>query len=387
MYLPVFFGFGEGAKASMERHYKHVTDAAQCLDIKPMAMEERDPRPKWCTSVNAKLWEGTGSTPAERNAKFLEVMSYLRGLNFPEEGTSIVATIINPDDPLFMKIFIKASTEWHEQAKLRGSVRTPYGDLRLFPRHKNENKAKLDGVAGLSEQLHQVDGVGQPPPLTPSAVNAMEVSTPESQKTGTTEYETAKSTTSSMSQGMRGHEPGAKRLDKEDLKLTSAEMIAKLNVLAMKKGPPPPPPQKLAVQQQPPQQQPQQATPAAVGMLPPIPKKEKGRPRQASFKPAQPNRQHKAKKDKKSQSGESEGDRALRLQKEAWEKKQRRAAAAKAAKAGAATAATSDCESTSSWSSVMTTRSSTSKRVHSPGETTATSVKKKNERPSPAAPK
>ena len=215
----------------------------------------------------------------------------------------------------------------------------------------------------------------------------MEVSTPESQKTGTTEYETAKSTTSSMSQGMRGHEPGAKRLDKEDLKLTSAEMIAKLNVLAVKKGPPPPPPQKLAVQQQPPQQQPQQATPAAVGMLPPIPKKEKVRPRQASFKPAQPNRQHKAKKDKKSQSGESEGDRALRLQKEAWEKKQRRAAAAKAAKAGAATAATSDCESTSSWSSVMTTRSLTSKRVHSPGETTATAVKKKNERPSPAAPK
>ena len=193
----------------------------------------------------------------------------------------------------------------------------------------------------------------------------MEVSTPESQKTGTTEYETAKSTTSSMSQGMRGHEPGAKRLDKEDLKLTSAEMIAKLNVLAVKKGQPPPP-QKRVVQ-------PHHATPAVVRMLPPIPKvNERVRPSQASFTPAPPNRQNKAKKDKKSRSGELEGDRALRLQKEAWEKQQRKEskAAAKAAKAAAATAA-SDCESTSSWSSAVTTRSSSSKRAHSPGETTA----------------
>lgn len=108
---PVYFGFAEGAEVSRDRHHKFVADSVQSLGIKPRAMEEPDPRPKWSTSVNAAAWEGTGSTPAERNAKFLEIMSYVQGVHLPMEGTSIVATYPNPDDPLFMRVVIKVSPE------------------------------------------------------------------------------------------------------------------------------------------------------------------------------------------------------------------------------------------------------------------------------------
>ena len=102
-----------------------MNEAAQSLGIKPKVLEERDPRAKWSTSVNAALWNGTGSTPAERNAKFLRILAHLRGHSYPAEGTSIVATYPNPDDPFFMRIVIKASPAWDAQAKLKGVVGKP----------------------------------------------------------------------------------------------------------------------------------------------------------------------------------------------------------------------------------------------------------------------
>ena len=93
----------------MERHQKMVLEAATSLGIKPKTMEERDPRPKWTTSVNEAWWLGSGSTPAERNTKFLTILSRLRGHCYPMEGTSIVAAFPNPDSPLFTRIIIKVS--------------------------------------------------------------------------------------------------------------------------------------------------------------------------------------------------------------------------------------------------------------------------------------
>ena len=86
---------------------KLVHESAKSLGIKPKVLEESDPRAKWSTSVNAAIWMGTGSTPAERNAKFLRILSLLRRHSYPAEGTSIVATYPNPDDPLFTRIIIK----------------------------------------------------------------------------------------------------------------------------------------------------------------------------------------------------------------------------------------------------------------------------------------
>ena len=105
---PVFFGFGEGAEASMERHRTIVLEAVASLGIKPKTMEERDPRPKWSTSVNEAIWLGSGTTPAERNSKFLTILSATQG-RYPHEGTSIVAAFPNPDNPLFTRIIIKVS--------------------------------------------------------------------------------------------------------------------------------------------------------------------------------------------------------------------------------------------------------------------------------------
>ena len=105
---PVFFGFGEGAEASKERHLTIVLEAAASLGIKPKTMEERDPRPKWSTSVNEAIWLGSGTTPAERNSKFLTILSATQG-HYPHEGTSIVAAFPNPDAPMFTRIIIKVS--------------------------------------------------------------------------------------------------------------------------------------------------------------------------------------------------------------------------------------------------------------------------------------
>ena len=108
-YLPVFFGFAEGADASKERHEKLVREAVDALGIKPVTLEEKDPRAKWSTSVNAALWEGCGSTSAERNEKFLGIMAGLKGHTYPHEGTSVVAAFPNPDNPLFTRLIIKVS--------------------------------------------------------------------------------------------------------------------------------------------------------------------------------------------------------------------------------------------------------------------------------------
>ena len=88
---------------------KLVREAVDVLGIKPVTLEEKDPRAKWSTSVNAALWEGSGSTPAERNERFLGIMAGLKGHTYPHEGTSVVAAFPNPDNPLFTRLIIKVS--------------------------------------------------------------------------------------------------------------------------------------------------------------------------------------------------------------------------------------------------------------------------------------
>ena len=310
---------------------------------------------------------------------------------------------------------LQASPAWDAAARLRGAVRTPYGDLRLFARKKAEKAADLGGVAGMSEHLNEQGGLGKPNPPT---------NTPESQKTAS-EYATAKST-QSTSPGSRGYEPSAKGFTQEERRSSATDLLARMDPAGPSKGqkgaPPPPPPPSQPTGQRPGQhfnmgknllddlampgqgkKQKQQPPQAAMNKAPPMPapplgefaphlpapplgefkipkvRKEKSNslPKTAGYTPKPPNKQLKGKKDKaKAKStksdGETYGERALRLQKEAWEKQQKAAAA-------------SDTESTSSRSSARTTRSTSSKREHSPGGPSM--VKKKDDKPSPAAAK
>ena len=123
--------------------------------------------------------------------------------------------------------YFQASPTWHEQAKLRGAIRTPYGDLRLFPRHKNENKTKLDGVDGVTEQLNQAGGVGHPHPPAQPKMPAGPSHTPRrsSQGSGPSDYETTKSSMST-----EGH--------KKARKLSSSQLVEQMLATGLGKVPP-----------------------------------------------------------------------------------------------------------------------------------------------------
>ena len=309
---------------------------------------------------------------------------------------------------------MQASPEWDAAARLRGAVRTPYGDLRLFARKKAEKGADLGGMAGMSERLNEQGGLGKPHPPPPSPqTGGSSNSTPESQKTAS-EYATAKST-QSTSPGSRGYEPNAKGFTQEERRSSSEDLLAKMQRGAPPPPPPPPPPQPTGQRQVPGQhftmgknllndlampgqgKKKQPPPQAAMNKAPPmpapplgefaphlpapplgefkIPKKERSNSslKTAGYTPKPPNKQPKGKNKAKptKTNGETYGERALRLQKEAWEKQKK--------------ANPSDTESTSSRSSARTTRSATSKREHSPGG--PATVKKKDDKPSPAAAK
>ena len=73
-------------------------------------MEDRDPRAKWTTSINAALWQETartGASPEERAANFLTILGNLRDHRYPPEGTSVVAAYPNPLNCLYMKVVVK----------------------------------------------------------------------------------------------------------------------------------------------------------------------------------------------------------------------------------------------------------------------------------------
>ena len=296
---------------------------------------------------------------------------------------------------------MQASPAWDAAARLRGAVRTPYGDLRLFARKKGEKGADLGGVDGVSEQLNEQGGLGKPnppPPSQPAGGNASagNFNTPESQKTRASAYETAKSSQTTASPGSRGFEPGARGFTAEERNLSSADLIARMDLARNRQQGAPTPPQPPTTgqqqqqqQHQPPRQQPQpqqqqqfnreappKPAPSAGRGLPKIPKvKDQGnkRPGRATFTPTAANKRKLAKGTKP--PTESAGERAIRLMKEA-EKKKLKEAKTKASE--------SDAGSTSS---ARTNRSATSKRDHSPGGAAAVAAKKKDDKTSPAATK
>ena len=285
--------------------------------------------------------------------------------------------------------------------------------MRLFPRHKSENKEKLDGVHGVAEQLHQQDGLGHPPPTTPPTGQAgfmpaedqgMDTTPPSGSKGSPSEYASAKST---LSPGMRGFEPSAKGFTRADINLSTEELLARMNAhLAGRKrdkesaaargrggglpmGPQRPQPQHC---QPPPQQQQQQQQPQPPPQQqqqqhqqPQLPKQQQqqhqqpsqpqsgpsGTPRNAghgkpaTFKLTPPSRHSKPGKPPKKES----------------EKKRQTRQSAKAAKSESASGWETDSSTTSSRTS------KSSKRERSPGERPKKSGKKKDDKPSPAASK
>ena len=171
-----------------------------------------------------------------------------------------------------------------------------------------------------------------------------------------------------------------------ELEYTAEELLARMGARGpvppqqRAAQPPPPPPPQAAMNKAPPMPAPPTGEFAPHLPAPPlgefkIPKKERSNSslKTAGYTPKPPNKQPKGKNKAKptKTNGETYGERALRLQKEAWEKQKK--------------ANTSDTESTSSRSSARTTRSATSKREHSPGGPAM--VKKKDDKPSPAAAK
>ena len=320
--------------------------------------------------------------------------------------------------------FPQASPAWDLAAKLKGVVRTPYGDLRLFPRHKAEKDKEVTDVA---QRLNEQNGLGNPnltgdptPTTTPPRDPEQTDASPASK--ASTEYGTARSQSPAPGPGLRGQEPSAAGTPRTDPKTTVEELLAKMGAggptprAAQPRPPPPPPPppqaagrptpQRAAQQQPPPPPPPPQAAggpppppppQAAMNKAPPIPAPPMGKapppakysiPRRRSSSqprpvpavvvtPPQPNKQQKGKSTKApkaatkgaakgatktKQSGETD---AMRLQMEAYLKRPK-----------------GSDESSSSRSSGRTTRGST-KRVHSPGEPSKT--KKKDEKPSPAS--
>ena len=103
----VFFCFPDGAKTSKVRHLQIFREAAAVLRISPVTMEDRDPRAKWTTSINAGLWQGTGALPEERAVNFITILGNLRDHRYPPEGTSVMAVYANPLNCLYMKVVVK----------------------------------------------------------------------------------------------------------------------------------------------------------------------------------------------------------------------------------------------------------------------------------------
>ena len=78
-----FFVSPDGAKTSKVRHLQIFREAAAVVRISPVTMEDRDPRAKWTTSINAALWQGTGALPEERAANFITILGNLRDRRYP----------------------------------------------------------------------------------------------------------------------------------------------------------------------------------------------------------------------------------------------------------------------------------------------------------------
>lgn len=83
-----------------------IKEAQTKLGIKPFRMEDKDPRPMWTVSVITDLYNGGGETNEERRESFLEMLQWTPGVNFPMEGTQVVAQYLM-DDPEFTKLLIK----------------------------------------------------------------------------------------------------------------------------------------------------------------------------------------------------------------------------------------------------------------------------------------
>ena len=89
------------------------------------------------------LFHGIGDTPEERHKNFLEGLSYHHKFDFPVEGSYVKASFF-ADDPFYTVILVKASPRWDATAKTCGSFMSELGQLRFFPRSKNnQDKVSL----------------------------------------------------------------------------------------------------------------------------------------------------------------------------------------------------------------------------------------------------
>ena len=89
---------------------------------------------------------GIGATPEERQANFLEGLSYQKfedpEVVFPTEGTTVKACFFS-DDPYFTTLLVKASPVWSASARKCGSFLSEIGQLRFFPRSKKDGLKKV----------------------------------------------------------------------------------------------------------------------------------------------------------------------------------------------------------------------------------------------------
>ena len=129
--------------------------------------------------------------------------------------------------------FPQASPAWDMAAKLRGVVRTPYGDLRLFPRQKDKEKDKE--ITDVAQRLNEQDGLGNPNPTgdptpTPEPRGHPEQTDASPASKASTEYGTARSQSPAPAPGpgLRGQEPSAAGTPRADPKTTVEELLAKM---------------------------------------------------------------------------------------------------------------------------------------------------------------
>ena len=147
----LFLGFQE--EAAMNHFTALLKETIEALQVKPIVIENDDPRAVFTVSLITDLWESLGKTDPERRFTFLEVLSYNEAKEFPMEGSQVVGSFLKPSDSDFTILIIRASEAWATAARRTPTRQSGVGLLRFFERPPKDVQKEANGANQIAEQM------------------------------------------------------------------------------------------------------------------------------------------------------------------------------------------------------------------------------------------
>ena len=147
----LFLGFQE--EAAMNHFTALLKETIEALQVKPIVIQNDDPRAVFTVSLITDLWEALGKTDPERRFTFLEVLSYNEAQEFPMEGSQVVGSFLKPSDSDFTILIIRASETWATAARRTPTRQSGVGLLRFFERPPKDVQKEANGANHIAEQL------------------------------------------------------------------------------------------------------------------------------------------------------------------------------------------------------------------------------------------